>query len=67
MGGRFCSVDQTHSECQSTLVGIMQFRTRNRLKLIGVAIIFDWRGAKSHAMTSSKIFKKGTFLWGKIL
>ena len=31
---------------------------------IGVARIFDWGGGpnhKSHAMTSSEIFKKGTF------
>ena len=25
MGGRLCSLDQTHSECQSTLVEIMPF------------------------------------------
>ena len=36
---------------------------------IGVAKIFDWGGGpnhKSHAMTSSKIFKTGTFGWAKI-
>ena len=32
MGGRFCSLDQTHSECESTLVEIMSFRLRNRVK-----------------------------------
>ena len=41
---------------------------------IGVARIFDrgWGGGggganhKSHAITSSEIFKKGTFCWAKI-
>ena len=36
---------------------------------IGVARIFDWGEApnhKSHAMTSSEIFKKGTFCGAKI-
>ena len=35
---------------------------------IGVARIFDWGGPnhKSHAMTSSKIFKKGTCCGAKI-
>ena len=36
---------------------------------IGVARIFDWGGGpnhKSHAMTSSEIFKKGTFCGAKI-
>ena len=28
-GGRFCSLDQTHLACESTLVTIMQFRLRN--------------------------------------
>ena len=32
MGGRFCSLDQTHPECESTLVEIMSFRPRNRVK-----------------------------------
>ena len=30
--GRFCSLDQTHLECESALVEIMPFRPRNRLK-----------------------------------
>ena len=34
MGGRFCSLDQTHSECESTLVEIMSFRPRNQMKTI---------------------------------
>ena len=29
MGGCFCSLDQTHSECESTLVKIMSSRPRN--------------------------------------
>ena len=29
-GGRFCSLDQTHSECKSTLEEIMSFHSRNR-------------------------------------
>ena len=29
---RFCSVDQTHSECESTLMEIMSFRPRNQVK-----------------------------------
>ena len=35
---------------------------------IGVAGIFDWGGPnhKSHAMTSSEIFKKGSFCGAKI-
>ena len=35
---------------------------------IGVARIFDWGGPnhKSHAITSSEIFKKGTFSRAKI-
>ena len=33
MGGRFCTLDQTHSECKSTLVEFMSFRSRNRLKI----------------------------------
>ena len=36
---------------------------------IGVAMIFDWRGGsnhKSHAMTSSEIFKRETFYGEKI-
>ena len=36
---------------------------------VGVARIFDWRGEanhKSHAMTSSEIFKKGNFCWAKV-
>ena len=32
MGGRFCSLDQTHSECETTLVESMSFRPRNRVK-----------------------------------
>ena len=32
MGGRFCSLDQTHSKCESGLVEIMSFRPRNRVK-----------------------------------
>ena len=32
MGGRFCSLDQTHSECESTLVETMSFRSQNRVK-----------------------------------
>ena len=32
MGIRFCSLDQTHLECESTLVEIMFFRPRNRVK-----------------------------------
>ena len=31
-GGRFCSLDQTHSECESSLVEIMSFRPRNQVK-----------------------------------
>ena len=31
MKGRFCSLDQTHSKCESTLVEIMSFRPRNRV------------------------------------
>ena len=36
---------------------------------IGVARIFDWGGGanhKSHAMTSSEVFKKGTFCEAKM-
>ena len=38
------------------------------LQFIGVARIFDWRGLnyKSHTMTSSKFFKRGTFCRTKI-
>ena len=39
------------------------------IQAIGVARVFDWgRGPnhKSHAMTSSEIFKKGTFCRAKI-
>ena len=32
MVGRLCSLDQTHSECENTLVEIMSFRSRNRVK-----------------------------------
>ena len=32
MGGRFCSFDQTHSECENTSVEVMSFRPRNRVK-----------------------------------
>ena len=40
----------------------------DNLQFIGVARIFDWGGSnhKSHAMTSSKIFKRGTFWRAKI-
>ena len=40
----------------------------SNLQLLGVARIFDWGGPnyKSHAMTSSKIFKRGTFRGTKI-
>ena len=31
-GGRFCSLDQTHSECESALMEFMSFRPRNRVK-----------------------------------
>ena len=31
LGGRFCSLDQTHSECESTLVEIESIRPRNRV------------------------------------
>ena len=34
MGGRFCSLDQAHLECESTLVEIMSFRPRNQVKTI---------------------------------
>ena len=40
------------------------------LQFVGEARIFDWWGGpnhKSHAMTSSKIFKTGTFCGTKIL
>ena len=32
MGGHFCNLDQTHSQCESASVKIMSFRPRNRLK-----------------------------------
>ena len=32
MGGRFCSLDQTHSECESYLVKITEFPPQNRVK-----------------------------------
>ena len=32
MRGRFCSLDQTHSECERTLVEIMSYRNRNQVK-----------------------------------
>ena len=32
MGRRFCSLDQTHLKCKSTLVEIMPFRPRIRVK-----------------------------------
>ena len=32
MGGRFCSLCQTHSDCESTSGEIMSFRPRNRVK-----------------------------------
>ena len=32
MGGRFCILDHTHSECETTLMEIMSFRFRNRVK-----------------------------------
>ena len=32
MEGRFCSLEQTHSECRNNLKEIMQFRPRNRVK-----------------------------------
>ena len=43
-------------------------KKRSIASYIGVAKIFDWGGPhhKSHAMTSSKIFKTGTFNWAKI-
>ena len=44
------------------------FRFGYRLPLISVARIFDWGGGQTtnhNAMTSSKIFKKGTFCGGK--
>ena len=55
--GTLCSVQNVNSGC-----------TRGVLQFIGVARIFDWGGPnhKSHAMTSSKIFKKGTFCGAKI-
>ena len=31
-------------------------------RAMGVARIFDWRGGKLHAMTSSKFFERGTFV-----
>ena len=32
MGGRFCSLDQMHAECESTLVEIMSLRPQNQMK-----------------------------------
>ena len=43
MGGRFCSLDQTHSECESTLVEIMSFRPRNRVKTKKKVFTKNWR------------------------
>ena len=47
---------------------ILVCNTFTRSKTIGVARIFDWGGPnhKSHAMTSSEIFKKGRFCGAKI-
>ena len=33
MAGRFCSHDQTHSECENTLVEIKSSRPRNRVTI----------------------------------
>ena len=54
------SVLQKKKGLQKTFSGNLQF--------IGVARLFDWVGLnhKSHAMTSSKIFKRGTFRGTKI-
>ena len=47
--------------------GLQKFFSGN-LQFIGIARIFEWGGSnyKSHAMTSSNIFKRGTFCWTKI-
>ena len=43
MGGRFCSLNQTHPECESTLVEIMSFHTRNRVKTNKKVFTENWR------------------------
>ena len=47
----------------------LSFTAKILYEAIGLARIFDWGGPnhKSHAMTSSEIFKKGTFCGAKIL
>ena len=58
---------QGHS-CKCSKKKGFQKSFSGNLQFIGVTKIFDWGGPsyKSHAMTSSKIFKRGTFCGTKI-
>ena len=61
--------DQGHSrKCSPKKKGLQKSFLGN-LQFIGVARIFDWYGGpnhKSHEMTSSKFFKRGTSCGTKI-
>ena len=61
--------DQGHSrKCSPKKQKGLQKIFSGNLQFIGAARIFDWGGPnhKSRAMTSSKIFKRGTFCGTKV-
>ena len=68
--GQECSGPRTKDTAASVLLKKdLQKIFSGDLQFIGVAKIFDWLGGpnhKSHAMASSKIFKRGTFCGTKI-
>ena len=59
--------DQGHTRKCSPKKKSLQKFFADDLQFMGVPRIFDWGGLnhKSHAMTSSKIFQRGSFLWDK--
>ena len=67
--GQDCSRPRTKDTAASVQCkkGLQKSFSGN-LQFIGVARIFDWGGSnyKLHAMTSSKILKRGTFCRTKI-
>ena len=71
----FSSLNQLNMQMQGKSITIADARDKiqgfqKKLDLwsVGVARIFDWGGPnhKSHTMTSSEIFEKGTFCGAKI-
>ena len=60
MGGRFCSLDQRHSECESALAEIMSFRPQNRMSSPKIE---KFLSPKSSEDQKKKVF---TAIWGSI-